>query len=345
VKVYEVTLKPLTGFATPLKGDTIFGQFCWQVAYDEKLFGTTLTEFLTTYHENPFVVFSSAFPKFCKGSSYQYALPTPAMPIDTLFELPVDTCSRVRKLKDLKAKRWMILPEGKRFSSFKELSFYDDRQLLDIARSTVSDEVLKRLRRSGSSSFAASCSQPHNSINRLTGTTGEGGFAPFSVDQQVFPPETELALFVGFDEKRLNIEQIKIGLERIGETGFGKDASTGLGRFQLGEDSKIDLANMGSDLPNACYTLATCVPEKDIYAQMFFFPFTRFGRHGDVLAKSGNPFKNPVIMADEGAVFAPRTPEVFRKPYIGTAIRGISKAELGTVTQGYALYLPVKVEV
>lgn len=346
MKVYEITIKPVTGFGTPLKGDTIFGQFCWQVAYDETLFGSTLKDFLAVYHENPFVVFSSAYLKFCVGASYQYVLPAPSMPLDYFFDFPEDKCIRISKRKDYKAKRWMILHEGKRFSSFRKLDYLDDGQLLDMARSTVNDEVAKRLRRAGAHSFFAAFSQSHNTINRLTGTTGEGGrFAPFSVDQQVFPPETELALFIGFDDKRLNIGQIKTGIERIGESGFGRDASTGLGRFQLGEDTSVDLTVMGSSSPNACYALAPCVPEKDIYSQIFFTPFTRFGRHGDVLAKSGKPFKNPVIMADEGAVLIPQSSKVFNKPYIGRAIRDISRAEPGAVAQGYALYLPVRVEV
>jgi CRISPR-associated protein Csm4 len=78
---------------------------------------------------------------------------------------------------------------------------------------------------------------------------------------------------------------------------------------------------------------------------MFFTPFTRFGRHGDVLAKSSNPFKNPVIMADEGGIFIPKSHESFTKPYIGRAVMNISKAEPRTVMQGYSLYLPVNVEV
>jgi CRISPR-associated protein Csm4 len=78
---------------------------------------------------------------------------------------------------------------------------------------------------------------------------------------------------------------------------------------------------------------------------MYFAPFTRFGRHGDVLAKSSNPFKNPVIMADEGAIFMPADLDrTMNKPYIGTAVTNISKAEPNAVTQGYSLYIPVIVE-
>jgi CRISPR-associated protein Csm4 len=105
------------------------------------------------------------------------------------------------------------------------------------------------------------------------------------------------------------------------------------------------LKEIGSKSPNACYTLAPCVPEKDTFVEMFFTPFTRFGRHGDVFAKSSNPFKNPVIMADESAIFIPKSRESFNKPYIGRAVIDISKAEPRTVMQGYSLYLPVNMGV
>ena len=239
----------------------------------------------------------------------------------------------------------MMIKEGKCLSSFQELDFLSNQELLAKAKSNLTNETRKEMRRAGSKNFIAIFPQPRNTINRQTGTTGEEGFAPFEVEQNVFYPETELALFVGIDESVININSIREGLDRIGKFGFGKDASTGLGRFDLGEENEIVLSQMGSESPNACYTLSPCVPEKDTYSEMFFSPFTRFGRHGDVLSKSSNPFKNPVIMADEGGVFIPNDRNVFDKPYIGRAVTNISKAEPKAVTQGYSLYIPVKVEV
>ncbi|MEW6108105.1 MAG: hypothetical protein AB1632_02900 [Nitrospirota bacterium] len=345
MKVYEITIKPTSGFGTPLKGDTIFGHFCWQIAYDEKLIGKSLDELLSNYHTAPFAVFSSMYPKFVEGNSYCYALKTPNLPMDELFDLSADKKDKIRQRKEYKAKIWMILNEGQKFKSLKELKFLNNKEMLSVTRANITEELKRQMRRADSKNFVSPLAQYHNKINRLTNTTGEEGFTPFAVEQQVFYPETELALFVGIDDRVLNIEQVKAGLERIGTTGFGKDASTGLGRFELGEEDEIDLSQLGSDSPNACYTLSPSVPEKDTFSEMFFTPFTRFGKHGDVLAKSKNPFKNPVIMADEGAVLKPKDKEIFNKPYIGTAITGISKAEPKAVTQGYSLYIPVKVEV
>ena len=345
MKTYEITIKPTSGFGTSLKGDTIFGHFCWQVAYDQKLIGKSLDELLSTYKEKPFAIFSSMYPKFVQENSYCYALKSPILPMDELFTLSTEKKDKIRERKEYKAKTWMIIKEGQKFKTFKELKYLNDKELLKEAKANISDETRKQMRRANAKNFISAFSQSHNKINRLTSTTSEEGFAPFAVEQEVFYPETELALFVGIDESIINIEQVRTGLERIGTSGFGKDASTGLGRFELGEETEIDLSQMGSDSPNACYTLSPCVPEKGIFADMFFTPFIRFGRHGDVLAKSSNPFKNPVIMADEGAVFKPKSKEKFGKTYIGSPVSGISKAEPNAVTQGFSLYIPVTVEV
>jgi len=76
---------------------------------------------------------------------------------------------------------------------------------------------------------------------------------------------------------------------------------------------------------------------------MFFAPFTRFGRHGTQLLHKGKPFKNPVVMADEGAVFLPKPGDIPKTPYIGQAVTGISKAMPEAVAQGYSLVLPLNI--
>lgn len=344
--VYEIVIKPLAGFGTHLKGDTIFGHFCWQIVYDEELVGKTLDNLLLNYQTKPFAVFSSAYPRFCVGDSCYYALKRPDLPMNMVFSLPDDKKQNIEMRKDLKAKRWIILQKDKKISSLKNQLKYSTSELFEKdIKAYISYKTGRDIKGIVSKNFITSFSQSHNKINRLTSTTSTKGFAPFTVDQWVFYPETELAIFIGIDDAFINIQQVKEGLERIGEWGFGKDASTGLGKFEVLKESEIDLTKMGSDSPNACYTLAPCVPERDTFSDMFFNPFTRFGRHGDIFAKSPNPFKNPVIMADEGGIFKPKDIEVFNKPYIGSAVLNISKTEPRSVAQGYSLYIPVKVEV
>ncbi len=69
------TLTPKTAFATPLAGDTLFGQSCWALRH---CFGAAkLTELLAGYTENkPFMVIADAMP--------QGFLPRPTLPSELL---------------------------------------------------------------------------------------------------------------------------------------------------------------------------------------------------------------------------------------------------------------------
>lgn len=341
MKTYEITIKPISGFGTPLKGDTLFGHICWQAVYDENLFGKSLNDLISDYATKPFIVVSSAYPKLFDG----YALKRPDMPIDKLFDFRnADTADIIKRRKEFKDRHWMLVRKDQRITSLKSDGlYYSDEQLFKELSGSKDSQAQRQMRKKGVKSFVSDYTQPHNTINRLTGTTGEGQFAPYSVEQTVYMPDFELVVFAGVCDD-IAVEQIAEAFKRIGETGFGKDASTGLGRFEVKGHKEVDLFAMGSDKPNACYTLAPSVPERDTFSNMFFAPFTRFGRHGDVLAKSGKPFKNPVIMANEGAVFIAKNLKVFERPYIGTAVTNISKAEPNAVMQGYSLYIPVKVE-
>ncbi|MFN3395986.1 MAG: type III-A CRISPR-associated RAMP protein Csm4 [Thermodesulfovibrionales bacterium] len=342
MKTYEITIKPTSGFGTPLKGDTLFGHICWQVAYDDSLLGMSISKLLADYTASPFLIVSSAFPKI----NNSYALKRPDMPLDMLFDFSGNSkADIIAKRKELKSRHWMFVKNGSRVQSIISDELYKgDEQLFSELFPSKDVETQRQMRKKGIKSFVIDYTQSHNTINRLTGKTGEGQFAPYSVDQRVFINEAELVIFAGLRDD-ITIEGVVRSLKQIGASGFGKDASTGLGRFEVSDYKEIDLCTIGADNPNACYTLAPSVPEKDAFSKMFFTPFTRFGRHGDVLAKSGRPFKNPVIMADEGAVFVAREASVFNKPFIGTAVLGISKAEPNSVTQGYSLYIPIKVEV
>ena len=341
MKTYEINIKPTSGFGTPLKGDTLFGHICWQAAYDHSLFGMGINKLLADYSNNPFLIVSSAFPKI----NDSYALRRPDMPIDMLFDLSgSNKADLIAKRKELKGKRWMLVKNNTVLRSLKSTDLYlSDEQLFSLISNAQDVETQRQMRKKGIKSFVTDFTQPHNTINRLTGTTGEGQFAPYSVDQMVFIKEVELVIFVGLRDD-ITIESIIKSLKQIGPSGFGKDASTGLGRFEVIGHKEINLRTIGAEDPNACYALAPCVPEKDAFNKIFFTPFTRFGRHGDILAKSGKPFKNPVIMADEGAVLVVKDLGTLNKPYIGASVSGISKAEPNAVTQGYSLYIPVKVE-
>lgn len=332
MKFYEITIRPLSAFGTSLKGDTLFGHFCWQVAYDSSLVEGGLERALAAYDHKPFVIFSSAFSKFEDDKTY-YVVPRPDVPLSWFFPTREMSCEeRYRRMKELKPRKWMYLTEGLRLEISKA-EFMDDTE---AAANSMS------MKRHGQAGFINRFTHTHNSINRLTQTTGEGEFAPFLTESSYYYPESELAVFALVDEEMTDIGRVVSALESIGRFGFGRDASTGLGRFEVCESAEIHQSR--PDDANACYTLAPCVPEKALYQKTYFSPFVRFGKHGDRLATGSNPFKNPVVMADEGAVVIPKDRTLLERDYAGTAVFGVSKTEPGSVVQGYAPCLPFRME-
>jgi len=332
VKTYAITIEPLSPFGTPLRGDTLFGQFCWQIANDAALLTQQLDEAIVAYSDRPFAVFSSAFPALPDGG---FALKRPDAPLELLFDFSGESReSIIENRKILKKRKWLVCDKPAALADFRACDWLDDYGLAGKVGLADGEKVL------------AAAEFSHNSINRLTGTTTGDGFAPFTQDNLVYAPGSRLVLFSGIDDHFLFLESLKNGLERIGAIGFGRDASSGLGKFAVVDCQPVDLRSYGSKEPNALYTLAPAVPDAGSYHDAFFSPFTRFGRHGDRLAVSGKPFKNPVIMADEGALLFPHDMvSALAYPYLGTAVTGISKIQGNAVSQGYSLYIPVRLEV
>lgn len=343
VRIYAVTIKPLSPFGTPLKGDTIFGQFCWHIAENSQLLPGGLKSWIDCYPERPFAVFSSAWPTFTEKTHTLYAFRKPELPAWMLEDANKDvTCKdRFLERKKNKVRKWLLVEKDLQVQ-LRSDRILEEHALYQRIFENLPEDEQKWIRRAPKlhQRPVSATEQQHNTINRLTLTTGKEAFAPFVMENLYFLPKLKLVVFVGTDEEACGIDELREALTRMGEWGFGRDASTGLGRFSLLGIEEIPLPN--ASLTNACLTLSPCVPEPDFFRAMYFRPFTRFGRHGAQLLHTGKPFKNPVVMADEGAVLIPPVGRFPKKPYIGRAVLDISKAQPEAVCQGYSLYLPMR---
>ncbi len=81
MKLIQVGIKPESAFGTPLKGDTIFGHFIWQLVMDEGLLKVSLEEAITEYKTSPFIIFSSAYPRLYADNRYYFFLKRPTLPL------------------------------------------------------------------------------------------------------------------------------------------------------------------------------------------------------------------------------------------------------------------------
>ena len=314
--LYRARLALLTPFGTPLAGDTLFGQLCW--ALRESAGEAALAERLVGYGAGrPWLVVSDAFPAGF--------LPRPTLPA-SFGEQSDDPAQR----KALKKLRWI--------PAAAETLQQPLKALLNMA---VDDKTAY------AQSIPQSRVQMHNTINRLTSTTGKDGFAPYGQRLTFYAPGQPMDLYLVLDTERSTAEALKDLLNNIGQQGFGRDASIGLGKFTV--ESLEPFTPPTHPQARSCWSLAPCAPQGMGFdsEKSYWRVLTRFGRHGNAHALAGQPFKTPLLLAATGAVFTPASDQTVTPLFIGQGLGGdgqLSKAETATVHQGYAPAIPVFME-
>jgi len=313
MQCFQLSIKPLTAFATPLRGDTLFGQLCWAIRYQDS--ERKLTELLQDYKQDtPFMVVSDPMPA---GHIPRPSLPPHLLGFDT---------TDIGQRKVQKSKKWLPVDKIN-----EPLSQWND--LLVDAHQIQTEMGLSK-------GFSMGQTRIHNSINRKTGATAKGdGFAPFSRELAWYNPQATLQIYVLIDESQINKEKVLSAIQTVGSMGYGKEASSGLGKFEV--ISCETWQWVSNRKANAWLTLSPCAPQGGswIVDNCYYDTFVRFGRHGDAAVHSGKPFKNPVLMAETAAILTPQ--ENIEKTYCGQGLGGLSKAIEGTVQQGYAPVVPV----
>lgn len=257
-----------------------------------------LNELLKGYEKEPFVVVSDAFV-----SGY---FPKPTAPSTMLGE----------NLADKKVNRKKVWLNWK------------DLQNGDFSLAKSDDELEKPM---------VTFLSIKNKINRLTFTTDEGDFAPYSMSEYMTVPQDVYFLL---DTDKMSLDELKDAFSLVGKMGYGKKASIGKGRFEVGEFCEIE--SFFNENSNAFMTLGPSSLEN--FSEIYYEPFTRFGKHGASLA-SDKPFKSPVLLAQSGALIVPNDDEktkIQKAAYIGKGIKGHSSHE-ESVQQGYAIVVGTKV--
>jgi CRISPR-associated protein Csm4 len=293
---------------TPLAGDTLFGQLCWAVREAHGV--NELTRLLDGYLQGqPWLVVGDGLPA---GHLPRPTVPAPAQ---------VDPKAR----KEAKGKRWIAFSDAGKPLSVMLAAAKNDQEVFGKDREPIATRV------------------QHNTLNRLTGTTGSGEFAPYTLPQTHYASGQEIDVWCVLDESRCPATRLRELFATIGAIGFGRDASIGLGKFEVGE-----LASAVPPAPTfaaAHWTLGPCAPQGLGFdgERSYWRVLTRFGRHGNLLALSNNPFKNPVLLAAAGAMLVPAG-EFMPRLFVGQGLSGVSVSEPATLHQGYAPVLPLQLE-
>lgn len=315
--VYEVEIQPTSDFGTPLRGDTLFGHICWRIREEEELSpGNTkyeLAKLLNSFEDNPFLVISDAFLNW--GDSI--LIPKPSIPLHKL--IPSDSMDSIDP-KDWK--KIQYIPWDKK--SPIQLNS-------QIIKSIIQQPDLKK-------DLLYEYTREHNTINRLMGTTGEG-FPPYSLRYLSFSENARLTLFIATTLSEGYIEEL---LAKTGQYGYGRDASVGLGKFQVLSIQRYQGSYTHSDSEQWTYTLSPCLPKESQIKDYFFEPESRLGKLGSLYSIYGNPFKNPILYASTGSVFYGNFQSIGSGMYtIGKGVKGISSYP-EVVAQGATLAVPIK---
>lgn len=310
MNLYRISISPLTAFGTPIVGDTLFGQFCWGIVqrYGEAKLAACLEGYTD---DNPFLILSDAF--------MQNYLPLATLPSSYW------TAGEETDRKKLKKKKWLPIEalDG-------DSRLWQSRALTDSEQAEVFgvDELLIER------------DQTHNSINRLTGTTGQGdSFAPYESPQWWYQSNIRLDIYCLLDEIKLSLDEFTRVLNDIANYGYGRDATIGLGKFACNEILPIETLS-ASPTANAYFTLSSSCPKAGEFdsSHSYYQMSTKFGRHGGLEVLSGNPFKKPILMIQTGAVLKPKNWHL--RQYVGQGLGDVSVSQPEAVHQGYAIVVP-----
>jgi CRISPR-associated protein Csm4 len=300
----RLTLRSVTTSAW--QADTFFGHLCWALVRREG--EEALRAFLSLYDQGqPPLVLSNGFP----GD----LLPRPILPpLPSNSALPIaDRIRQARMNKDAAQVGYLSLEEFNRVRQGERTT--------PKPKAGMQHRVTMK-----------------NQISRLTGTTGEEG--------QLYPQEESYASPDDRGQSRvtfyLRITPEFLGLfralvEQVVEEGYGKRKTVGYGEIA---DWKLEPFEGFEQIIEAdgFVSLSNFVPARDDPRDGYWQMLVKYGKLGEELATSDNPFKRPLVMLAAGSCFhhAPV------RPWYGRLVHKISPAHPKVVQYGLAFALPIR---
>lgn len=316
--IYRAILTPHSATRTPWQADTLFGHLCWA-----KLFldgDTALADFLAAFKEEPPLVFSNGFP-----GDY---LPKPLIPIRGRPEGPQDKAAQVDAMqvaKTGKGVRWISR------DVFENYRAGQPQPPTEIPRLTERRTVLK------------------NAINRLTGGTTPleeepGGGNLYNADELMFVDtqggarnRLSTSVYVKVADQTWTDEAKRL-LDALAAGGYGAKKSAGYGHFEIEAWEPYDeFQTIPETDANGFISLSNWVPAAGDPTAGYYATLVKYGKLGETLANSENPFKFPLVMLQAGSAFFSDGPP---REWYGRLVSGIAPGHEAVVQYGYAFVVP-----
>lgn len=317
MQLLRFIVRPLSAWGTPLRSDTLCGILLWRLAEREGAGACRAAIEAFRAGEPPFVL-SSALP--LGAVSLPRLPPAPR----TSFRQWVDA-GELRHADGSPLELFAALQAYKRFRTSGHLPVEVwARHAKALSIKPLFTWFCQRETGAGAP-WAREYVEPHVSIDRQTGTAAEGGL--FFSRLTWFAAGAAFHLYARAKDPDALLELLK----ETGELGFGKDASTGKGRFSVERDDSFDPALLENDGPHSL--LCSVCASMDMAALDGWYAVE--AKRGKTGPGHANPHKAPMLLVQEGSVLR-RLP---RGPYV---LEGVN-ADRAVVQVTPPLALPCRV--
>ena len=268
----RITIRFLGPLGTPLASGTLFGHLCWAYldSHGEDALAAWLAD-MESRRRPPFLISDGMPSGFLPRPLTRPELPKHDLGLDEAAEQ-----KRKRKAALVPREAFLNLRAGATEDAWGEAA---------LEASPPSSELVRHA---------------HNRIDRIRNTTPERAGIWF-IDDEWFP--TDGGRFDIYVESDLDEVVLRDLFARVGENGFGRDSTYGRGFFvveEVAEDAELE-AFAGNRLVSLSRGSLTANMQDPRYRRT-----THFGKLGSRMnARTGRPWKKPVLLMLPGATFAP----------------------------------------
>ncbi|RZD17169.1 MAG: hypothetical protein EVJ46_02770 [Candidatus Acididesulfobacter guangdongensis] len=310
----KIEIKPTSSFVTKIESDTLFGVFCWNLLY--KYGENRLVDLLKNFDKEPFVVFSNAF--------FADKLPKPYLKPVMLNDKNVKDIKKTALLD--KTDFINLLKDNENKKTALTLTQINDliRRRIDEKQTSKGDNI-----RGG---FEENVEQTTNIIIQKNYIDRLGDYSNnklFTVEETFYSKDTELNIFVKYSTSLITKDEIEEVFNLIGKNGFGKDKSTGKGKFNFSIEEEFEEKELLIPPPDDDFVLywimslsngyVENIDKNELLEYKFIQSHAKFPKMGGTAASSDTPFKNPVVLLTPGSTFKP----LIKKEYYGNAIKNV----------------------
>ncbi|MGQ4875379.1 MAG: type III-A CRISPR-associated RAMP protein Csm4 [Promethearchaeia archaeon] len=227
MKICELKLR--SSFLSSIESNTLFGGICWSIRW---LYGVErLTSFLKLYKNSdkvPLTV-SSVFPKI----NDVYFIPIPNYPIQ--LDIDNDCIENILDLKKINKLRYISVGIYNKFASnFNWNKIFNINNLEKLTENIIFNHYLalpEEIEKIKNAKAPKNVVIGKNRINRLSGTTSEGGNLFFLKEIHFHSSFSQYFFYELGSNDYLNENEFNSVMRFLGEEGLGGDRSSGYGKF------------------------------------------------------------------------------------------------------------------